>query len=88
MSQLYTLTVTIPHDEIGYVEVQKILEPMSYTKKYYRAVVYPNKIEYVLGPLSQTGIDNAKAAFREAFKNAKADDKRACAFGVTPFTTV
>lgn len=85
MSQLYVLTVTIPHDEVGFPAVQKLLENMSYTKKYYRAVAYPNKAEYVLGPLSQVGIDNAKTAFRDAFKDATPADKGFCAFHVHPY---
>ena len=86
MSQLYMLTATVPHDDIGFPEVQKLVAGMSYTKKYWRAVAHPNRVEYVLGPYSQVGIDNAKAAFREAFKGATPEMKKECGFQQVPHT--
>ncbi len=87
MSQLYKLTAKIPHDEIGFPKVQALLAGMSYTKKYWKALVYPNQIEYIMGPYSQVGIDNAKAAFRETFKDATPDDRKHCSFSQEPHTT-
>ncbi len=84
MSQLYKLTVKIPHDDIGFPKTQEILARMSYTKRYWKAIAYPNSVEYVLGPFSQVGIDNAKAAFRDAFKEATPEMRKHCSFDVEP----
>ena len=48
MSQLYKLTVKIPHDDIGFPKTQEILTRMSYTKRYWKAIAYPNSVDYIL----------------------------------------
>ena len=69
MSQMYMLTVLVPHDEIGFPKVQKLLETKSYKKTYLKGIVPPNKIEYVMGPYSQIGIDNAVIVFDNEPRN-------------------
>lgn len=81
MSQMYKIIATVPIDDIGFVAVQELLKLKSYTK-----IARGDLASFHMGPFSQTGIDNVKTAFREAFAKATTESKRRCAFDVSPHT--
>jgi len=64
------LTVHLPYtgDE-AVSNIERMLARQSYRKVFWRSFAPPHKIEYVLDGLSDEGVENWKAAFRETAKN-------------------
>ena len=76
----YILTVHIPSDEIYDKISLEYLRYESYEKIFWKSLVAPHKIDLIFKYLNDTGVNNVKDFFKEAYKESKY--KNYCSFNV------
>lgn len=77
--QSFVLTVVIPIED-NFDTVIRLLKFSSYEKEYQPSMTTIHKMVYRFGPLTEDGVENYKAAFRDIF--ATSPFKSHCSFTV------
>lgn len=77
--QSFVLTVVIPIED-NFDTVIRLLKFSSYEKEYQPSMTTIHKMVYRFGPLTEDGVENYKAAFRDIF--ARSPFKSHCSFTV------
>ncbi len=61
----FVLKITIPViDEFTIPQFENEFNRYSYTKEYWRSFIFPNKVDYTFGPLTDEGIENMTEKLR------------------------
>lgn len=80
------LIIHLPYREEIRIKIEKLFSTRCYEKIFCHSLVPPHRLEYIIGPLTETGVENYKKKIKGEFKTLlKEHEKDYCSFGVSDY---